>query len=134
MPHTATTRDQSTAAPPILVVDDDASIRSTVSEILEMEGYDVRVAENGAVALDEIERSQPGLMLLDMRMPVLSGWDVAARLKQQHIDLPIVVMTAAQDAQRWCDEIGGAACVPKPFDLLELLAVVERLYPGNPNE
>jgi two-component system chemotaxis response regulator CheY len=112
---------------PILVVDDDPSILATVSEILEFEGYPVSTATNGAEALDEIERRAPSLILLDMRMPVLDGWGLARRLGELGVTLPIVVMTAAQDARRWAEEIGAAGYVPKPFDLADLLDTVERL-------
>ena len=114
-------------AGPILVVDDDPSILATVSEILEFEGYPVSTASNGAEALAQIERRQPSLILLDMRMPVMDGWGFARRLAEQGVRLPIVVMTAAQDARRWAEEIGAAGFVPKPFDLPDLLDTVERL-------
>ena len=112
---------------PILVVDDDPSILATVCEILEFEGYAVLKAANGAEALQVIERQEPSLILLDMRMPVLDGWGLARRLVERGIRMPIVVMTAAQDARRWAEEIGAAGYVPKPFDLPELLDAVERL-------
>ena len=112
---------------PILVVDDDPSILATVTEILEFEGYPVRTATNGAEALRFIEQEQPSLVLLDMRMPVLDGWGLARRLVEQGVQLPIVVMTAAQDARRWAEEIGAAGYVPKPFELPDLLDTVERL-------
>lgn len=112
---------------PILVVDDDPSILATVSEILKFEGYPVATASNGAEALEQIERQPPSLVLLDMRMPVLDGWGVARRLSEQGRRLPIVVMTAAQDARRWAEEIGAAGYVAKPFDLSDLLDAIERL-------
>ena len=112
---------------PILVVDDDPSILATVSEILEFEGYLVVTAANGVEALEVIEQHEPSLILLDMRMPVLDGWGFARRLVERGLQLPIVVMTAAQDARRWAEEIGAAGYVPKPFELPELLDAVERL-------
>ena len=117
----------------ILVVDDDASIRSTVSEILELEGYPVATASDGREALQAVEQAQPSLVLLDMRMPVLDGWGFARELEARHVQVPLVVMTAAQDAQRWCDEIGAIGCLAKPFDLDDLLASVEHLcgHAGN---
>ena len=111
---------------PILVVDDDPSIVSTVSEILDFEGYPVQTAANGAEALRAIERTQPSLVLLDMRMPVLDGWGFARALRERGLSLPIIVMTAAENAARWAQEIEAAGYVSKPFDLLELIATVER--------
>jgi CheY-like chemotaxis protein len=113
----------------ILVVDDDPSILAVVTEILDLEGYPVRTAANGAEALRAVEESPPALVLLDMRMPVLDGWGFADALRARGVDLPIVVMTAAQDARRWSEEIGAHGYLAKPFELPDLLSVVERLHP-----
>jgi two-component system, chemotaxis family, chemotaxis protein CheY len=112
---------------PILVVDDDQTILNTVAEILHLEGYPVTTASNGAEALQVLERSQPSLVLLDMRMPVLDGWGFARQLKARGVETPILVMTAAQDAGVWADEIGAAGYLAKPFDLMELLEAVAAL-------
>ena len=116
---------------PILVIDDDPGVLSAVTDILEFEGYEVEQATNGVEGLEAVERVRPRLVLLDMRMPVLDGWGFARTLKQRGIKLPILVMTAAQDAGRWAQEIGAQGFVAKPFDLLDLLAAVEGL--GGPN-
>lgn len=110
----------------VLVVDDDEAIREVVQETLELEGFHVRTATNGREALDEISRFAPLLVLLDMRMPVLSGWDVARELQQRRVAVPIVVMTAAQDAGRWAREINAAGYLAKPFDIGDLIDTVER--------
>ena len=115
------------AEAPILVVDDDESIRQTVSEILEVEGYRVSAAANGEEALVRVEESKPALVLLDMRMPILDGWGFARVLRERGIILPILVMTAAQNARTWAEEIGADGYVAKPFDLDDLLNKVERL-------
>ncbi|MBI3964509.1 MAG: response regulator [Chloroflexi bacterium] len=113
------------ASPNVLVVDDDESILMTVRDILELEGYGVVTAMNGDEALAVVERLTPDLVLLDMRMPVLDGWGFARALSERGLRVPIVVMTAAQDARRWAEEIGAAGHLAKPFDLVDLLAVVE---------
>jgi CheY-like chemotaxis protein len=115
---------------PILVVDDDPSIRDTVTAILESEGYPVATAVNGEEALRTLESDPPSLVLLDMRMPVMDGWTFVRSLRERGVAPPIVVMTAAQDAHRWASEIGAAGYLPKPFDLLKLLTVVERFRAG----
>ncbi|MGI8554691.1 MAG: response regulator transcription factor [Dehalococcoidia bacterium] len=112
----------------ILVVADDPSIRTTVSEILDLEGYVVETACDGAEALKVLEQAFPSLVLLDMRMPVLDGWGFARVVKERGLQLPILVMTAAQNAKRWADEIGAAGYLAKPFELLDLLAAVERVH------
>lgn len=115
---------------PILVVDDDSSILETVTAILELEGYPVATAINGADALRSVEQQHPALVLLDMRMPVMDGWGFVRELEQRGVSLPIVVMTAAQDARRWANEIGAAGYLAKPFELPDLLSTVERLLDG----
>lgn len=112
---------------PILVVDDDPAIRATISDILTTEGYPVETAADGAEALAVVERSRPALVLLDMRMPVLDGWGFARGLRERGLRLPILVMTATQNARRWAEEIGADGYLAKPFDLLDLLRAVERL-------
>lgn len=111
---------------PILVVDDDPSILETVRVILESEGHPVVTATNGREALDCLERHRPGLMLLDMRMPVLDGWAVATALRDSPLRVPIIVMTAAENARRWADEVQAEGFLAKPFDLSDLLEAVER--------
>jgi CheY-like chemotaxis protein len=110
----------------VLVVDDDTSILDTVTAILSGEGYDVVSAASGQEALDAMSRAQPVVILLDMRMPVMDGWAVARALRTQGISIPIVVMTAAESAQRWADEVGAAGYLAKPFGLDDLLDAVER--------
>jgi two-component system, chemotaxis family, chemotaxis protein CheY len=108
----------------VLVVDDDRAIVSTVQAVLVDEGYDVATAADGREALVELQRELPSLVLLDMRMPVMDGWHFAEEVKQQGLSVPIVVMTAAQDARRWADEIGANGYVSKPFDIDDLLEAV----------
>jgi CheY-like chemotaxis protein len=115
---------------PILVVDDDPAILATVREILELEGYPVVAVSDGAAALRRAEEVRPSLLLLDMRMPGLTGWEVAQQLRERGIAVPILVMTAAQDARLWAQQIGAAGFLPKPFDLDDLLAAVERHRPA----
>jgi CheY-like chemotaxis protein len=112
----------------VLVVDDDSGIRRLVSEALEDEGLRVAQAENGAEALLLAERARPAVILLDMQMPVMDGWAFARAYRSRPgPHAKIVVMTAARDARRVCDEIGGDEWLPKPFDVARLVEVVERL-------
>jgi len=111
---------------PILVVEDDADIRATIAAILEMEGYAVELASNGEEAIMVVSHRRPSLVLLDMRMPVLDGWGFARVLRESGVRVPIIVMTAAQDAGRWAREIGAQGYIAKPFDLADLLSQVEQ--------
>jgi CheY-like chemotaxis protein len=119
-------------APYILVVDDDPSIRDVVSEVLDWQGCPVLTAANGREALERIQASPPVVVLLDMRMPVLDGWGVVKELRERGVTLPIIVMTAAQDARRWAQEINAAAYLAKPFELDDLLSTVRRFAPCPP--
>jgi CheY-like chemotaxis protein len=110
----------------VLVVDDDASILDTVSSILAGEGYDVVSASSGQDALAAVARTRLVLILLDMRMPVMDGWAVARALRERDNKVPIVVMTAAESAKRWAEEVGADGYLAKPFGLDELLETVAR--------
>ncbi len=114
----------------VLIVDDEPDIRATVSAMLEIEGYEVDEAANGADALDAIDRHAPDLILLDMRMPVLDGWGFAYELRRRGHPMPIVVMTAARDAARWAGKIAASAFVSKPFGYDDLIRAVERARPA----
>jgi CheY-like chemotaxis protein len=111
----------------ILVVDDEETIREVVADALQLEGYPVATASNGLEALRLFDREHPSLILLDMRMPILDGWAFAKELRRRGTAVPIVVITAAQNARRWAEEIGAAAYLAKPFDLDDLIRIVERL-------
>jgi urea transport system substrate-binding protein len=109
----------------VLVVDDEPDIRATVSAMLEIEGYDVAEAVNGAEALAAVEATLPDVILLDMRMPVLDGWGFASEMRRRGHHIPIVVMTAARDAAHWAAEIAATAFVSKPFGYDDLIRAVE---------
>jgi DNA-binding response OmpR family regulator len=110
----------------VLVVEDDEAIRELVVLVLQDEGYVVLEAGDGRAGLDAVALGRPSLVLLDMRMPVLSGWDFARVLRERGEAVPIVVMTAARDARAWAAEIGAVGFLAKPFELDELLAAVAR--------
>jgi DNA-binding response OmpR family regulator len=119
---------------PILVVEDDPSILDMVMQILRTEGYPVMGAKNGVEGLAQLDRATPSLIFLDMRMPRMDGWEFAAALRKRGIASPVVVMTAADNAKRWADEVQADGYVVKPFEFVELLASVEkhrRLPPRN---
>jgi CheY-like chemotaxis protein len=112
----------------ILVVDDDAAIREVVAEVLEEEGYQVTVASSGQDALAAIDADEPALVVLDMRMPVMNGWEFAEQLGERPgRRIPLLVMTAAVDADKRAAEIGAAGTLSKPFDLSDLIELVQTL-------
>lgn len=117
----------------VLVVDDDPSILDTVTSILSSEGFEVMSASGGEQALGLLSSWHPTLVLLDMRMPIMDGWAVARAMHESGSRVPIVVMTAAESAKKWADEIGAAGHLAKPFLLDELIECVERFSQGRPN-
>lgn len=116
----------------ILVVDDDESIRELVDMALSSEGHQVMTAPHGRAALEVIAISPPDVILLDMKMPVMDGWEFARIYRQvpgQHA--PIVVVTAAQDAASRAAEVAADGHLPKPFDLEDLFRVVDEYAPAS---
>ena len=115
---------------PILVVDDEEPVRRLIFWLLTEEGYAVLEAPDGAVALARVGEAAPSLILLDMRMPVMDGWEFARRYRARPgPHAPLVCVTAAVDAAARGAQIGAVATLSKPFDLDELLAVVRRYAP-----
>ncbi|WP_416676284.1 response regulator [Egbenema bharatensis] len=117
--------------PKILVVDDHPSSRMTAVALLSVEGYEVLEAEDGQAALNCVNEADPDLILLDVMMPGMDGYEVCRRLKQEdHTRLiPIVFVTALNDrrARLHGIEVGGDDFLSKPFDQLELSARVKSL-------
>jgi CheY-like chemotaxis protein len=112
---------------PILVVEDDDSVRDALCLLLQLEGHQVVTAPNGAVALEVIPRCSPRLILLDLRMPVMDGWTfVRAYRETEGPHVPIVVITAAWDIAASAARLEVAAVLEKPFGLPDLLAAVDQ--------
>jgi len=109
----------------ILVVEDDESIRDLVYLILSGAGYEVVTASDGEAALQVAGMAPPDLVLLDMRMPVMDGWEFARQYRAKpEPHAPIVVLTAARDAADRAAEIDADGYLGKPFDVEELLMLV----------
>lgn len=117
----------------ILVVDDEKNIRQLFQEELIDEGYQVAVASGGREALEKIAARVPDLMIVDIRMPDMTGLELIEEVRKTHPDLPIIICTALRALQDdytiWESQV--AAFLPKPVDLDELKAkVAECLGPG----
>jgi two-component system response regulator MprA len=113
----------------LLVVDDEPAVRQALRRALELEGYRVELAEDGADALARIAAREPDAVVLDILMPVIDGLTVARRLRDQGITLPILMLTARDSVG---DRVAGLDAgaddyLVKPFALEELLARVRAL-------
>jgi DNA-binding response OmpR family regulator len=116
----------------ILVVDDEPEIVKMVGRLLEGRGHRVTTARDGQEALDAVERDRPDLLIIDLHLPKLDGFEVTKKLRSEAStkDMPIVMMTAAfptvADADRGIT-VGADEYVVKPFLREVLLHNVERL-------
>jgi CheY-like chemotaxis protein len=112
--------------PLILVVDDDPDILEALAEILEGEGYAVDRARHGQEALARIERRRPDLILLDLMMPVMDGWEFSQALRRRSgfEDIPVLVLSADRQAGARARVVGARGYLAKPFELNELLRLV----------
>ena len=111
----------------ILVVEDEYDLAEVVLMALRAAGHEAQGARNGREALDAVAQRMPGLILLDMFMPVMNGWEFAKEFHERYGDAaPIVVITAAEQALQSAREIGAGDALPKPFDVDMLLKTAER--------
>jgi DNA-binding response OmpR family regulator len=110
----------------VLVVDDDPAIRGLVADALKGEGYAVDLAANGREALDAMRVRRPATIILDLMMPVMDGFSFMEACHQERLcdDVPIVVISAVQDAIDRIHEVPVHACIAKPFDLDDLVRTV----------
>ena len=113
---------------PILVVEDDETMCGLIAAALQHSGYAVRTAENGLDALMAVQELDPSLVILDMHMPVMDGWEFVEELRILGLDPPILVITGASPEPRIAaDQVEAEGFLGKPFDLNDLLFKVEQL-------
>src|ERR1700694_1948894 len=112
----------------ILVVEDDPAVQKALRRLFETEGYSVETQSDGKSALESFQNSAPAAVVLDLRLPKLSGRDVCKEIKALAPSLPIVVLSAASDVSDkvLLLELGADDYVTKPFSPRELLARVRR--------
>ena len=113
----------------ILVVDDTAANLSLLAQLLLSRGYRVRVATNGKLALQSIRAARPDLILLDVMMPGLDGYEICTRLKADPLtrEIPVIFLSALNEAldKVQAFAVGGADYITKPFEPVEVLARIE---------
>ncbi len=116
----------------VLVVDDDPSIRKMIVAALKRDGYVFHEAPNGKDALDVMRREHPNVVVLDLMMPILSGWDVlqARELEPELKQIPVIIISANREPEvLTAVDKGICAFLPKPFDIGALSALVRSCLP-----
>ena len=120
--------------PLVLVVDDDPQVREVVRINLELEGYAVREAANADEGLAAVEDDAPDLILLDVMMPQVDGWEMLRRVQERHGigSIPVVMFSGQLEsaAEHEAAERGVRAFVGKPFDLRALIEQTKQIVPA----
>tara|TARA_R110001592_G_scaffold30011_4_gene107947 strand:- start:1365 stop:1757 length:393 start_codon:yes stop_codon:yes gene_type:complete len=122
------------ADPKVLIVDDEPDVVSLIERTLLADGFEVFKAFDGIGALDMIMAEKPDLVLLDIMMPMMSGYEVCAQIKSnpQTQDIPVVCLSSAHtpDARAMSIKAGAVELIAKPFFPSELLAQIRRHLPA----
>ena len=115
---------QESTTPVVLLVDDSHDERDMYTQQLVATGYSVQVADNGADALERVAAQVPDVVVMDLAMPVLDGWEATRRLKETHPTVPVIVLSGHTGGEggRRAKEAGGDVLLTKPFgpEALEL--------------
>ena len=111
----------------VLVVEDDATLRQVIELVLEARGYVVGQARHGGMALELMAESRPDVVVADLKMPVMDGYELLQRMQEDPDlrQLPVILLTGNMEAGRIA--AGAAAMLVKPFDPADLIATIERL-------
>ncbi len=117
----------------ILVVDDEAEIRSLLGAVLQSKGFEVVAAEDGAAALQQVQRERPAVILLDLSMPRMSGMDALPEIKRLDGDVPVIICTAHADLATAVRamKLGAYDFLTKPFDVELLVLTLQRAVERN---
>ena len=113
--------------PHIMVIDDESSVTIVLDRILTAEGFKVTVANNGSAALDLLNNVEPDLIMLDIKMPGMDGYQTLEKIRDKYDDVPVIMLTAIPDAASVNKTInlGADDYVRKPFRTAELVARIK---------
>jgi len=119
----------------VLIVDDEPNIVTALEFLLKRSGYDVRLAANGAEALEQVETYRPDVVLMDVMMPIKSGFEVCQRMRERPELAQIkIVMLSAKGSEAEVSKglsLGADLYITKPFSTQELVSTINRLFePG----
>ena len=118
----------------VWVADDDSAIRVVLEESLSSSGFDVKTFSSGDAVVNELTNDSPDLLLTDVQMPGMLGYDLLKHINDNHENIPVIIMTAFTDMQAAVDSYGGGAFeyIPKPFDLDEAIQIINRALEDKP--
>ncbi len=118
----------------VWVADDDDAIRVILEESLSSSGFDVKTFSSGDAIVNELINDSPDLILTDVKMPGMLGYDLLKHINDNHENIPVIIMTAFTDMQAAVDSYGGGAFeyIPKPFDLGEATQIINRALEDKP--
>jgi two-component system nitrogen regulation response regulator GlnG len=118
----------------VWVADDDSAIRVVLEESLSSSGFDVKTFSSGDAVVNELTNDSPDLLLTDVQMPGMVGYDLLKHINDNHENIPVIIMTAFTDMQAAVDSYGGGAFeyIPKPFDLDEAIQIINRALEDKP--
>ena len=119
--------------PKIWIADDDEAIRIVLEEGLKSTGLEISTYADGESLINALEEDKPDLIISDIKMPGMHGYDLLKHIKNNYEKLPVIIMTAFTDMQAAIDAYGGGAFeyIPKPFDLEEAIAIVKKALDEN---
>lgn len=112
----------------VLIADDDDDSRAMLAFLLEEEGWNVREARDGLEALEELVNQPPDLLILDNRMPQLTGIEVYKQIRKLGVNLTVILVTAYGHVEELATSVGISYSVSKPYDITELLNIIETAY------
>jgi len=112
----------------ILIIEDEHDIRAVLTEILEDEGYVVASVPNGLEALVFLQKHHPQLILLDLGMPIMTGWEFRERQQRDPAlaDIPVIIMSATRHLNQTAVALQAADYLDKPIEINALLSLVEQ--------
>jgi len=114
-------------APQILVVDDDEAVRESIAMVLRAAGYGILTATDGEQALARFQEDRIDLLLLDLGLPVKTGWEVFERIATEYPVVPIIIMTGLSNQQFTALAAGASVLMEKPLDVVSLLRCIKEL-------
>lgn len=116
----------------VLIIEDDKSIRDSLAQLLEFEGYNVTGAANGQEGLDCLQGLEPCMILLDLMMPIMDGWQFSSQVKADPklSRIPLVLISADGNIHQKAQQVQALGYLKKPINVDRLLGTIKQYCPG----